>query len=191
MDWAALSITFPQAVLVVAATIGAYLVLLVLARLWGPRSLARLSTFDAMFLLMIGPIAGRVVLGKTTSLSAGIVSLVTLFVLRLITARVRATRQGSRVVRNRPVILMTESGVDRQAMARTRISRADLNAALRTAGVSRAGDVVCVILESAGGLSVVTRGTSLDRRIFEDVDGIEKLPAEAFAGSEDAPPGER
>jgi uncharacterized membrane protein YcaP (DUF421 family) len=184
MEWSKLSSTLPEIALVVVATVGIYLTLLILARVWGPRALARLSTFDVMVLLVVGPVAGRVILGTTTTLAAGIASLVTLFILRWLTSLLRAHGIGARLIRNRPVVLMAGPEFDLKAMARTGVSVDQMSAVLRTSGVRSTAEVACAILESAGGISVFRRGEPLDPSLFDGIDGIENVPGEMFAAPE-------
>ena len=78
---ARLGVDAPGALAVVASAVGIYLAFLLMVRVLGQRVLSRLSTFDAVVVVMLGAVAGRAVLGDTPTLAAGVLGLGTLFAL--------------------------------------------------------------------------------------------------------------
>ena len=68
---ARLGVDAPGALAVVASAVGIYLAFLLMVRVLGQRVLSRLSTFDAVVVVMLGAVAGRAVLGDTPTLAAG------------------------------------------------------------------------------------------------------------------------
>ena len=66
---------------VVASAIGIYLAFLLLVRVFGVRVLSGWTGFDAVVLIMLGSVAGRVIIGHPPTLAAGAIGLLTLLLL--------------------------------------------------------------------------------------------------------------
>ncbi|MFC0681800.1 DUF421 domain-containing protein [Lysobacter korlensis] len=175
-----LGITLAEAGAVVLSAIGIYVAFLILVRLLGQRSIARMSTFDVAVVLTLGSAAGRVITGYTPTLTAGIIALVTLFALRWVAHQVGKSRIGAMIVRDEPVLLMAGPEVLTENLRRTRIAVDELREALRVAGVHNRSEVACVVFESTGAVSVVKRGTPLDRELYSGIRGSERIPGELF-----------
>ena len=77
--WTRLGIDPLGVVAVVLASVGVYVVFLLLVRVFGQRPLARLSTADVV--VALGSITDRVVLGTSVTVAAGAIGLMTLFLL--------------------------------------------------------------------------------------------------------------
>lgn len=166
---------------VVIAAVGIYAAFIILVRLFGQRPLARMSAADMFLVLVIGAIAGRAVLNTSVSLTAGVIALGTLFVLHWLVEAVSRTRIGRTLLRDRPVLLMIEEDIQRDHLARFRVSEDEIWTVLRSAGVDDVGDVCCVVLEPTGTLSVLRKNADpLDRRLFADVVGRERMPERVF-----------
>jgi uncharacterized membrane protein YcaP (DUF421 family) len=170
---------------VIVSAIGVYVAFTVLIRLLGQRSIARMSTFDVLLVLVVGSVAGRVITGYTPSLAAGVLALIVLFATHLAVQRLARRRWFAWFVRDRPVLLMGGAELMEAHLRRAGVSRAELHAVLRAAGIGDPREVAAVVLESAGGVSVVRRGVPLDRRLFADVVGSERIPPEDFRPADD------
>lgn len=181
--WTRLGISWTEAALVIVSAVAVYAVFTVLVRLLGQRTIARMTTFDVLVVLVLGSVAGRVITGYTPSLAAGVLGLVVLFVAHLAVQRIAFCRPWSRVLRGRPVLLMAAGVAVDEHLHRTGITPSDLRAVLRVKGIRSADDVACVVLEAAGELSVVQEGALLDRALFADVLGVELIPKRYFAGT--------
>jgi len=179
--WDALGLHPLEAVAVVASATGIYFAFLILVRLLGQRSIARMSTFDVAVVLTLGSAAGRVITGYTPSLAAGVLALVTLFTLRWIAQQVGTTRFGASIVRDRPILLMAGPVMLEDTMAKARIAEDEVREALRVAGVRNVDEVACVVLESTGSVSVTKRGAPLERQLFAGIKGADRLPDDLFA----------
>ena len=62
----------------------------------------------------------------------------------------------------------------------SRVSVDELLGVLRQAGIRDAREVACVVLESTGAVSVIRTGRPLDRALFADLPGSDRLPARLF-----------
>ena len=68
-----------HAIAVVLSAVGIYLAFLMLVRLFGARVLTGMGTFDAVVVITLGAVAGRVILGDPPTLIAGVIGLTCLF----------------------------------------------------------------------------------------------------------------
>lgn len=170
-----------QLLAVVLAAVIIYLTFWLLVRVFGPRTLRGMSTFDTVLVVMFGAVAGRVILGNLPTLASGIVGLTTLFMLEAVFGQIRKTARGMRVLNARPMVLMVGETLLPAAMKRMHINEHELNCALRRAGISHRSQVACVVCESNGELSVLRHGTLLDPTLLFDVANAEAIPEELMS----------
>jgi uncharacterized membrane protein YcaP (DUF421 family) len=78
-----------------------------------------------------------------------------------------------RVVKARPVALLVDGTMRRDAMRRERVSEGEVRAAVRGKGYARMEDVAAVVLETDGSLSVIGR-TPGQASALADVSGAGK-----------------
>ncbi len=146
-------------------------VLLLLLRLMGQRSVARMTTFDVAVLLVLGAAGGRVITGYTPTLAAGVVAITVLIAVRSLADRVALTRWGARLIGNRPILLVEGDHILKSNMNHAHVSDLQLWEVLRSAGVRNLGEVAYVVFEATGAVSVIRNGAPLDPRLL---DGVER-----------------
>ena len=169
-----------EALAVVLSTIGIYLAFVVLLRVAGQRFGSGLASFDLAGAMAVGALAGRVILGHTPVLAAGVLGLVTLTALHTLVGRLRDTRLGARLLTPTPVLLMADGKLLPEHLRRTHIVEDEIHGALRNNGVRGYAEVAAVVLEPGGGISVLRRGEPLDRAMLAGVRGAESLPDSLF-----------
>lgn len=156
---------------VIISAVGVYLAFLVLVRLLGARLLTAWSTFDAVVIIMFGAVAGRAILGHPPTLAAGLIGLVTLMLMEVAFGQLRRLRQLSGAVASAPEVVMAHGSVVQRALARQHIAEMDLYSALRRAGVTDPSQVLCVISEPSGTLSVLRSEEGVDPSLMRGVIG--------------------
>jgi len=166
-----LGVTPAQAIAVVITTIAMYLVLLVLVRVMGQRTLNAMSTHDIACVIAIGAVIGRTTLLAEPTLAGGVIALVTLFVIQRVLGLVHRRRWFARLLARKPVLLMVGDEIRHDELRRARITPDELHQRLRLAGIGRPGQVGTVILEVNGQISVVRREPGLAPDLFDDVPG--------------------
>ena len=174
--WAELGITLPHAVGVVLSAVGIYVVFLVFVRVLGQRVLNAMSTFDVVVTVMLGAVAGRVILGHPPTLASGVLGLATLFLLEAVFGQLGSRPRLQRLFNAPARILMIGDEVDEQGLRRAHITRSELHGALRRAGVRSFAEVACVVHEPGGGISVLRRGIPIDPHLLSEVAGAERIP---------------
>lgn len=176
-----LGLTAEQAAAVVVSTVGIYVTFLVLLRVVGQRALASMSSFDFAAAIALGAVMGRVVLGHTPTLAAGMLGLATLFSLQALFGLVRRSPRADALVSNLPLLLMADGKLLEDNLRRAHVVENELRAKLRVAGIRRYDDVACVILERTGAVSVLRRGETIGAELLADVRGREALSAGTVA----------
>jgi uncharacterized membrane protein YcaP (DUF421 family) len=176
-----LGVTAMEGVAIVIAAVVVFALALAVLRVAGIRSATRLRTADVAVLLVIGAVLGRAILGQRPTLVGGIIALAVLILLRLLAGRLERSRLR-RLVAARPVLLLADGRPIEQHVRRSAVSEADLRVALRLAGVASPSEVVAAVLEPNGAISVARRDPSrpLDRRLFADVMGVERIADSSF-----------
>ena len=91
-------------VVIVAAVI-IYLVFLILVRIFGARVLTVTSGFDALVVIMLGAVAGRVIIGDPPTVAAGALGLATLMVMEAIFGAIQRTWESRPLISAHPVLI--------------------------------------------------------------------------------------
>jgi uncharacterized membrane protein YcaP (DUF421 family) len=139
---------------VVRAAVG-YAFLLAAFRVTGKRQVGQLTPFDLVVLLIISNVLQNAMIGPDNSISGGIVGVVTIFVMNGMVARLTfASRRCERLIDGQPTRLVHDGHVDEAAMARELVTRAELHAALREAGLAEVSEARFVMLEATGRITV-------------------------------------
>jgi uncharacterized membrane protein YcaP (DUF421 family) len=120
-----LDASWERLAVVVVAGVAAYVLVIVLTRLAGLRSPAKMSTFDFAATVAVGSTVSSILIGSVP-LAAGARGLVVLFALQYLIALLRRHNALGGVVDNRPIVLMAGSEVLEDNMRHARISREEL-----------------------------------------------------------------
>ncbi|GAA1233332.1 DUF421 domain-containing protein [Prauserella halophila] len=164
--------------LVAVSTAAIYLALVVYSRLAGLRSFAQMTNFDIAATVALGSITATTAVSTEVSLLQGAVGLGVLFALQWLIAGVRKRNGVQDIVDNRPLLLMVGRNVIEENLAQGQLTRDDVRAKLRLAGVTRMDRVRAVVLETTGEVSVLAGdpgGEPLDPDLFTSVRGYEWL----------------
>ena len=134
-----------------------YLVLLVVTRLAGRRSLAEVTPFDFVLLLIVAETTQQALLGDDFSVTNAVVLILTLFAADVVFSAAKQRWSAAAVVLDgSPVVLISRGRIDEEAFRRTRVNLADVMEAARTQhGLHGLDEVDFAILEVSGTLSVI------------------------------------
>jgi uncharacterized membrane protein YcaP (DUF421 family) len=136
----------------------AYAALVTLLRVTGKRSLSKMSAFDLVVTVALGSTLASVITSKDVTLAQGVVALVLLIGLQYAVAwtSIRSDRVR-RLTRADPTLLAYQGRRLDHALRSQRITREELDAAVRDAGLGTLDDVGAVVLETDGSFSVIPR----------------------------------
>lgn len=141
----------------------AYGALVVLLRVSGKRTLAKLNAFDLVVTVALGSTLATVLLSKSVPLAEVVTALLVLAGLQWVVAwlSVRSNRFGD-LVRSEPTLLLREGRFLDGALRSQRVRRDEVLAALRSSGVASPEGAAAVILETDGSFSVIETGAKGD-----------------------------
>jgi uncharacterized membrane protein YcaP (DUF421 family) len=141
----------------VLRAVAIYLILMLLFRLSGKRTLGQVTTFDFVLLLVVGEATQQALLGEDFSLTQAAIVIATLIGLDRGSGYL-SWKFGpvKRVIESVPVVLVNEGTPLREVMAREHVSEEDiLSSARSTRGLSNLDQVKYAIMETSGGISIV------------------------------------
>lgn len=164
---------------VAASAAGMYATLVILTRLAGLRSFSKLSSFDFAVTVSIGSVLASAILSANPPVVRAAAALASLYAIQIGVATARRRWSFvSRVVDNRPLLLMAGRHVIEDNLKIAKVTRDDLRAKLREANVLSLDEVRAVIMESTGDVSVLhgpVGGRDLDPEVLEGVRGAVAL----------------
>ncbi|WP_291271503.1 YetF domain-containing protein [Geothrix sp.] len=130
--------------------------LLVLLRLTGKRQVGQLAPFDFVMLLVLSNAVQNSMNAGDNTVAGGFILVATLLavngVMSWLTWR---SKRAETLLEGRPQILIHNGLLDEAMLASERITRHELMAAVRQAGVSDVADVRVAILETNGRINVI------------------------------------
>ncbi|SEM17510.1 Protein of unknown function [Bosea lupini] len=136
-----------------------YVVLLVIVRLSGRRTLAQMTPFDLVLLLIIAETTQQALLGDDFSITNALVLIVTLFGIDIALSYLKKGYSGlSLLIDGTPTILLSHGQPDERALRRARVSIDDvLKAARIQQGLERQDQIKFAVLEASGEISIVPK----------------------------------
>lgn len=136
----------------------AYVGLIVLLRTAGNRTLSKLNAFDLVVTVALGSILATILLNEDVALAEGMVAFGLLIALQYaVTWSSVRFAWVRRLVTGEPALLLHEGSMLPQAMRRARVTKDEVRAAVREAGIPTLARVRAVVLETDGSISVVER----------------------------------
>jgi len=141
-------------VLIVGAS--AYGSLVLILRLAGKRSLAKLNIFDFVVTVAFGSTLATVLLSGDVALAEGVLAFAVLALLQWIVAQC-SVRFGwfRRVIRAEARLLLKDGTFIDEALRAERVTRGEVTSAIRQHGHGRVENIAAVVLETDGSLSVI------------------------------------
>jgi len=132
--------------------------LLLLLRVTGKRQVGQLAPFDLVLLLVLSNAVQNSMNGGDNSLIGGLISAVTLVFLNLgIGVLTFKSKKLEALIEGRPQLLIHNGTLYDQVLHDAKLTRHELNSALRQAGCDSVDEVRLAVLENNGSISVVPR----------------------------------
>lgn len=146
----------------------AYLGLILLLRVSGKRTLAKMNAFDFVVTVALGSILATILLSKDVALAEGLTAFATLIGLQFIVAWLSVRSQWvSDLVKAEPTLLLHRGKYCRAAMKQQRVVEAEVRAAVRSQGIASLSEVEAVVLETDGSFNVVKSSDAADKSALQ------------------------
>jgi len=132
-------------------------ILLVIIRLSGRRTMDQATPFDFVLLLIVAETTQQALLGDDFSITNAVVLIITLFLMDIGFSYVtRWFPMLSKVVDGRPTFLIIDGTIDRRALNKTRMTTSDVMVAARKQhGLERLEQVKHAVLENDSGITII------------------------------------
>ncbi|WP_034384764.1 DUF421 domain-containing protein [Deinococcus sp. YIM 77859] len=136
-----------------------YLVLLLLFRVAGKRTLAQITTFDLVLLLIISEVTQQAMIGDDFSVTQAVLAIVTLIGLDVaLSLWKEKSSRLERLVDSVPVLILENGRPIKDRMRQLRVDEADiLNAARELQGLERLEQIKYAVLERSGNISIIPK----------------------------------
>lgn len=134
-----------------------YVVMLVLFRIVGTRTLSQTTTFDLVLLLFISEAIQQALIDNDNSMTNALLLVVTLLGMNVLMSVIKErSKRFERLVDGTPVVLVENGTIHRDRMQKDRVDETDvLEAARTTQGIERLDQLKYAVLEKSGQISVV------------------------------------
>lgn len=141
-----------------------YLFLFVLFRASGKRSLAQITTFDFILLLIIGEAAESALLGEDASITNAAIVISTLVGIDVSLSKFQARfRFLGLLIDDAPLVIVQDGRLMERRTRQSRVTKEDvLQAARTTQGLERMDQIKYAVLERTGEISIIPRRDTTD-----------------------------
>ncbi|MGF6400714.1 uncharacterized membrane protein YcaP (DUF421 family) [Pseudomonas frederiksbergensis] len=136
-----------------------YLALMVLFKIAGRRSLAELTTFDFVLLMIIGEATQQALLGNDFSLTNSVLVIVTLIAIDVGLSLLKQRSQWvQRLIDGGPTIIVENGKILHERLRHARLVEADVMEAARSSqGIETLEQIKFAIIERNGKISVIAQ----------------------------------
>jgi uncharacterized membrane protein YcaP (DUF421 family) len=134
-----------------------YVFLLLIFRLAGRRTLAQMTTFDMVLLLVISEATQNALIGDDFSITNALLVIMTLVSLDILLSLLKLSSPWvDRLLDGKPTILVEHGRSLTDLMKRARVDEADIwTAAREKHGLERMDQIKYAVLETSGGISII------------------------------------
>ena len=147
---------FSEILLRVVATI---LVMLIMARLNGPKQIAQMSFYDYVTGISVGSIAATISINTDLSLTSGLFAIILFFAGNLLLNKITQINLiANAVLTGKPIALIEKGSIKISGLQQSKMTVSELLSNLRTSGYFNINDVYTANLEPTGKLSVQPKG---------------------------------
>ena len=139
-----------------------YFFLLLIFRLSGKRSIAQITTFDLILLLIISEATQQALLGQDFSLTNAFLVIVTLVGIDIgLSLLKQRSPRIEKILEDEPLIIVEEGRPLLNRMKKVRVDEADVLIAARILqGLERMDQIKYAVLERNGGISIIPKQES-------------------------------
>ncbi|ALM20264.1 hypothetical protein AAT17_02870 [Nonlabens sp. MIC269] len=139
----------------IVSSVAIFILIIIITRIVGLRSFAKFTTYDFAITVAIGSIVSST-LTSSTSVAQGFTAIAALLILTLIVSIIQ--KRNSKIkssISNQPILLMKGKEILYDNLKKAHVHEDQLIAKLREANVIHLDQVVAVVLETTGDISVL------------------------------------
>lgn len=152
----------------------AYLMLVLLLRVSGKRTLSKMNAFDLVVTVALGSILATILLSEDVALAEGVLAFIVLIGLQFVIAWLSVhSKAVSSLVKAEPRLLAYQGQFLHDAMRRERVVEEEVLTAVRQQGLASLDQVEAVVLETDGSFTCVTRTEQSEPNALTVLSGYE------------------
>lgn len=146
---------------IVLTAVMVYVLVVLITKASGKRSTSQLNNFDWIVTVMIGSLGASTILLEEIPFIEGGASIVTLYLLQfLVTKYASISPQFSSVLLSEPRIVFYQGQYLPEAMRAERLTRQELECAMRTEGINSLNEIEAIVFESDAKLTIITKDSA-------------------------------
>ncbi|MDA8744309.1 DUF421 domain-containing protein [Rubripirellula amarantea] len=165
--------------MVLISSASVYVAILLYTRFAGLRSFSKMSAPDFAMTVAVGSLFGSTISSPSPTLVLGLVALASLYFGQWIISALRQKFEGfGKVIDNQPLLLMAGREFLDDNLRQAKVTRSDVYGKLREANALNYDEVLAVVFETTGDISVLHRSDSnavLEQDFIKNVIGNEHL----------------
>ncbi len=145
-----------SALITIFSVLGIFAAIIFIIRIFGLRTLAKMSSFDFASTIAVGSILASTIINKDQSIIKGALALASIIGFQtLFSFLVRKNDWFKKMFTNKPQLLMKDGEIFYDTLKSCNVGESDLMAKLREANVHKLEEVQAVVFESTGDISVL------------------------------------
>ncbi|PKH64226.1 hypothetical protein CXF61_12565 [Psychrobacter sp. 4Dc] len=143
---------------IVLTTVMVYVLIVTVTKISGKRSTSQLNNFDWIVTVMIGSLGASTILLKDIPFVEGVSSILVLYLLQFVVTKYAAiSPQFSNFILSEPRIVFYQGQFLPDAMRDERLTRQEIECAMRSEGINSFDDVEAIVFESDAKLTVIPK----------------------------------
>lgn len=151
---------FSSLIRILVVGVPAYLLVVLILRISGKRTLSKMNAFDFIVTVALGSILATTLTSSDLALVDGILAFALLIFLQFLATWLSVRSEVfSNILKSSPKLLYYEGQYDRIAMKKERIPKDEILQAIRASGYATIEEVTAVVLETDGTFSVIEGGS--------------------------------
>ena len=148
---------------IVLTTVMVYVLIVLVTKISGKRSTSQLNNFDWIVTVMIGSLGASTILLKDIPFVEGVSSILVLYLLQfLVTKYASISPQFSSFILSEPRIVFYQGQFLPDAMRAERLTRQEIECAMRSEGMNSFDDIEAIVFESDAKLTIIPKPSSTD-----------------------------
>ncbi|WP_201548910.1 DUF421 domain-containing protein [Psychrobacter fjordensis] len=148
---------------IVLTTVMIYVFIVLITKISGKRSTSQLNNFDWVVTVMIGSLGASTILLKDIPFVEGASSILVLYVLQfLVTKYASISAPFSSFILSEPRIVFYQGQFLPDAMRDERLTRQEIECAMRSEGMNSFDDIEAIVFESDAQLTIIPKPSTTD-----------------------------
>ncbi|WP_404284317.1 DUF421 domain-containing protein [Exiguobacterium aurantiacum] len=150
---------------IILTGVGAYLAIILILRVSGKRTLAKMNAFDFIVTVALGSILATTLTSRQTPLLNGLTAFATLVFMQYVMAKFATrSKRVNQLIKSTPALLYYDGTYLEETMRRERVLEIEVLQAIRSSGTDF-DQVEAVVLETDGTFSVLTSTDTVLRNV--------------------------